>query len=98
MQTPGRLTGTLHENGFRGGIQVVDTPEDVKHVAEQMCGKTLVTLDGPPSPLKYTGSQGFLCRSVLVMEHVEHKDQYYISIRLARKGACPLISYGRLPP
>jgi succinyl-CoA synthetase beta subunit len=98
VQTPNRLNGFFVENGFKGGVHVVDTPEDVKHVADQMCGKSLVTLDGPPSPLKYTGSQGFLCRSVLVMEQNEPKDQFYISIRLARQGACPVVSYGRLPP
>lgn len=28
------------ENGFKGGIHEVDTPELVKDVADKMCGKT----------------------------------------------------------
>mmetsp|Transcript_17719 Transcript_17719/g.29982 ORF Transcript_17719/g.29982 Transcript_17719/m.29982 type:complete len:89 (+) Transcript_17719:103-369(+) len=43
VQSSNRKNGYFKENGFQGGIHVVDTPEDVKLLADQMCGKTLVT-------------------------------------------------------
>jgi succinyl-CoA synthetase beta subunit len=43
VQTSNRKGGTFLENGFQGGIHICDSPEDVKEVAEQMCGKTLIT-------------------------------------------------------
>ena len=42
IQASGRTQGYFRENGFKGGIHVVHTPEAVREVARQMCGKILV--------------------------------------------------------
>jgi len=49
----------------------------VKEVAEKMLGKHLVLPNGDP--------RGLLCNSVLVMEHLDIAQQYFLSISLDRK-------------
>ena len=39
----GRGLGHFSENGFKGGVHIVKTSEEVQTVADQMCGKTLIT-------------------------------------------------------
>ena len=39
----GRGLGHFRENNFKSGVHIVKTAEDVQYVAEQMCGKSLVT-------------------------------------------------------
>jgi succinyl-CoA synthetase beta subunit len=56
VQSSNRKSGYFIENDFQGGIHVVDTPEDVKHIADQMCGKTLVTPSQDQDILLSTGS------------------------------------------
>lgn len=71
MQTSNRSRGYFIENGYKGGIQICDTPEEVKEVADNMCGKTLVTPSVKNDMLYSTGTQGFLTRCVYVMEMIE---------------------------
>ena len=46
VQYPARSKGVFRENGFKGGIHIVDTHEEVKEVASKMCGKHLVFPNG----------------------------------------------------
>jgi len=39
----GRGLGYFKENNFKGGVHIVNTPDEVKQIADNMCGNTLVT-------------------------------------------------------
>ncbi len=39
----GRGLGHFKENGFQGGVHIVKTPEEVKGIAKNMLGHSLVT-------------------------------------------------------
>jgi succinyl-CoA synthetase beta subunit len=39
----GRGLGYFKETGFKGGVHIVKSPDQVKQIADQMCGKTLIT-------------------------------------------------------
>jgi succinyl-CoA synthetase beta subunit len=58
----GRGMGYFKENNFKGGVHIVDTPEKVRELAENMCGKTLVT--------KQSGDVGFPCNCVYIVEKI----------------------------
>ena len=51
VQAPARTKGVFRENGFKGGIHIVDTIDEVKDVAKMMCGKHLVMPLGPAEGL-----------------------------------------------
>lgn len=54
--------GEFKENKFKGGVHIVKTAEEVQHIAEQMCGKSLVT--------KQSGEAGFPCNKVYIVEKI----------------------------
>ena len=70
VQYPARSKGVFRENGFKGGIHIVDTHEEVKEVAGKMCGKHLVFPGGL--------ADGLLVNSVLVMEYIEAMEKYFL--------------------
>src|SRR6266403_4106745 len=78
----GRGKGTF-KNGFKGGVHVVKSPQEVREVAEKMLGQTLVT--------HQTGPAGRVVRKVLVTESVEIAREIYFAILLDRTTAAPLI-------
>lgn len=80
----GRGLGHFKENGFQGGVHVVDTPEKVRTVAEQMLGKTLVTKQQP---------DGVPCNSVYIVEKVQVGKEFYLSLTLDRPNASPVFIY-----
>ena len=69
--------GHFKETGFRGGVHLVKTAEEVQDVAEKMCGKTLVT--------KQSGESGFPCNCVYIVEKIAIDKEFYLSIALDRK-------------
>ena len=71
VQGVARTKGYFRENGFKSGIHICDSIDEVRAVADKMLGKHLV-LPGY--------EQGLMCNSVLVMEHLEIDQQYYLSI------------------
>src|SRR5688572_27934172 len=77
----GRGKGTF-KNGFRGGVHVVNSPEEARDVAAQMLGQTLVT--------KQTGADGKLVSKVLVAEAIEIARELYFAILLDRTSSAPL--------
>ena len=77
----GRGKGTF-KNGFRGGVHVVNSPEEARDVAAQMLGQTLVT--------KQTGAAGKLVSKVLVAEAIEIARELYLAILLDRASSVPV--------
>jgi len=70
-------------NGFRGGVHLIDSPEQAGEIADKMLGGTLVT--------KQTGEAGRVVRKVMVAESVEIEHEYYLAILLDRATARPVI-------
>ena len=60
VHTGGRGLGFFKENNFKGGVQVVTTPQQVRDVIPNMVGKTLVT--------KQTGEKGLPCKTLFIVE------------------------------
>jgi succinyl-CoA synthetase beta subunit len=78
----GRGKGVF-KNGFKGGVHVRKTPEEVGQVAAKMLGETLVT--------HQTGPAGRVVNKVLVTESAEIAREIYFAILLDRATAAPLI-------
>jgi succinyl-CoA synthetase beta subunit len=78
----GRGKGTF-KNGFRGGVQVRKTPNEVRDVAAKMLGQILVT--------HQTGPSGRLVNKILVAESADIAREIYFAILLDRATAAPLI-------
>jgi len=78
----GRGKGVF-KNGFKGGVQLVDSPEEARDVAKKMLGQVLVT--------KQTGENGRLVRKVMVTETVNIARELYLAILLDRQTCRPVI-------
>jgi succinyl-CoA synthetase beta subunit len=78
----GRGKGTF-ANGFKGGVHVCKTPEEVRDVAGKMLGQTLVT--------HQTGASGRVVNKVLVAEAASIAREIYFAVLLDRASAAPLI-------
>ena len=71
------------KNGFKGGVHVRKTPEELREVAAKMLGQILVT--------HQTGSAGRVVNKVLVAESAAIAREIYFAILLDRATAAPLI-------
>lgn len=60
------------DNGFQGGVHMVDSPEQAKQVAEKMLGAHLIT--------KQTGAGGRICNAVMLAERRQPAHEYYIAV------------------
>jgi succinyl-CoA synthetase beta subunit len=78
----GRGKGTF-KNGFKGGVHLCKTPAEVRHLAEQMLGQTLVT--------HQTGPEGRLVNTLLVAEAVDISRELYFAILFDRATSAPMI-------
>ncbi|MEO5754321.1 MAG: ADP-forming succinate--CoA ligase subunit beta [Chthoniobacterales bacterium] len=78
----GRGKGTF-SNGFKGGVHLVNSPEEAGDVAGKMLGQTLVT--------HQTGAEGRLVNKVLVAESADIEREIYFAVLLDRATAAPLI-------
>ena len=78
----GRGKGTF-KNGFKGGVHVRKTAEEVRKVAAKMLGEILVT--------HQTGPTGRLVNKVLVAESADIAREIYFAVLLDRATAAPLI-------
>jgi succinyl-CoA synthetase beta subunit len=78
----GRGKGTF-KNGFKGGVHLVNTPEEARDVAGKMLGQTLVT--------HQTGEAGRVVNKVLVAESADIEREVYFAILVDRATAAPLI-------
>ena len=73
----------IFKNGFKGGVHVRKTPDEVRDVVEKMLGQILVT--------HQTGPAGRLVNKVLVAESADIAREIYFAVLLDRATAAPLI-------
>ena len=78
----GRGKGTF-KHGFKGGVHVVKSVEEVEEVAGKMLNQVLVT--------KQTGETGKLVSKIMVAEAVDLKKECYFAILQDRARECPVI-------
>jgi succinyl-CoA synthetase beta subunit len=78
----GRGKGSF-KKGFKGGVHVRKTPDEVRDVAAKMLGQILVT--------HQTGPSGRLVNKVLVAESADIAREIYFAVLLDRATAAPLI-------
>jgi len=77
--------GHFKENGFKGGVHVVDTADKAKEIAEQMLGNHLIT--------KQSGEDGLKVQKVYLVQKIAIDKEMYLSITLDRAGGCPIFVY-----
>jgi succinyl-CoA synthetase beta subunit len=78
----GRGKGTF-KNGFKGGVHLVQTPDEAAEIAAQMIGQVLVT--------HQTGEEGKLVSKVMVADAVDIEKEYYLAILMDRESRSPVI-------
>jgi len=78
----GRGKGTF-DNGLKGGVKTVFSPQETKMFAEQMIGHKLFT--------KQTGPEGKICNSVYVVERKYVRREYYFAILMDRATGGPML-------
>ena len=78
----GRGKGTF-KNGFKGGVHVRKSPEEVRDVTAKMLDQILVT--------HQTGAAGRLVNKVLVAESADIAREIYFAVLLDRATAAPVI-------
>lgn len=78
----GRGKGSL-TSGLKGGVKLTKSPEEAKKLASQMIGYNLVTHQTP--------KEGLPVKSVLVLEAVDLKKQFYLAVVLDRTHQSPVI-------
>ncbi|KAG6381402.1 succinyl-CoA synthetase beta chain SSC-beta [Boletus reticuloceps] len=78
----GRGKGTF-DNGFKGGVHTVDTPEQAREIAREMIGAKLIT--------KQTGSAGRICNAVMLAERRDPAHEYYVAILNDRVTQGPVL-------
>jgi len=78
----GRGKGTF-KSGLKGGVQLCKTAGQVRDLAEQMIGQTLVT--------HQTGEEGRKVGKVLVSESVEIAREFYFAVIMERSISAPCI-------
>ncbi|KJA25996.1 hypothetical protein HYPSUDRAFT_64223 [Hypholoma sublateritium FD-334 SS-4] len=67
----GRGKGKFN-NGFQGGVHMVDSPQQAKDIAGKMINAHLIT--------KQTGAQGRLCNTVMLAERRQPEHEYYVAV------------------
>ena len=78
----GRGKGTF-KNGFKGGVHLIESPEQAAEFAAKMLNETLVTVQ--------TGEAGRLVRKVMIAEAVDITHEYYLAILMDRATCRPVI-------
>ncbi len=70
-------------NGFKGGVHLIESPEQAAEFAGKMLNETLVTVQ--------TGEAGKLVSKVMVAEAVDITHEYYLAILMDRETCRPVI-------
>ncbi len=78
----GRGKGTF-KSGFKGGVRLCKTPDEVFHDAQAMLGNVLVT--------KQTGPAGRLVRKLVVAAAPKIRKELYLAVLLDRANSRPLV-------
>ncbi|KAL7421265.1 succinate--CoA ligase beta chain [Cryptotrichosporon argae] len=71
------------DNGFKGGVQMVDSPAQAKEYASKMLGAKLIT--------KQTGAAGRLCNAVMLAERMPPQKEYYAAVLNDRASGAPVL-------
>jgi len=79
----GRGKGYFLETGFKGGVKICDTPDEVAAMTKEMLGNSLVTIQ--------TGPEGQKVAKVLIHEGVDFDKEFYISLLLEPSYQGPVI-------
>jgi len=79
----GRGKGYFVETGFKGGVKVCDSPEEIEKMSAEMLGKHLVT--------NQTGPEGQYVAKVLIHEGVDFTKEFYLAFLLERAYDGPVI-------
>merc|ERR1712062_438608 len=77
------LAGGRGKGGFKGGVKLVYSPEEVEESAKGMIGDFLIT--------KQTGADGRICNSVMITERKYTRKEYYIAFINERAFNGPVI-------
>ncbi|THH11777.1 hypothetical protein EW145_g412 [Phellinidium pouzarii] len=67
----GRGKGNF-DNGFQGGVHLIDSPEQAREYASKMIGSKLIT--------KQTGEKGRICNAVMLAERRDASHEYYVAV------------------
>jgi len=78
----GRGKGTF-KNGFKGGVHLCSTPEEVREIAAKMLGQVLVT--------HQTGPEGRLVNKIYVAEAATIAKELYVAVLLDRANSAPVV-------
>merc|ERR1712024_206488 len=78
----GRGKGAF-KRGYKGGVKLVYSPEEVEDSAKGMIGDFLIT--------KQTGADGRICNSVMITERKYTRKEYYIAFMNERAFNGPVI-------
>jgi succinyl-CoA synthetase beta subunit len=70
-------------NGFKGGVHLIESPEQAAEFAGKMLNETLVTIQ--------TGDAGKLVSKVMIAEAVDITHEYYLAILMDRATCGPVI-------
>ncbi|PPQ90397.1 hypothetical protein CVT25_014915 [Psilocybe cyanescens] len=60
------------DNGFQGGVHMVDSASQAQEIAEKMIGASLIT--------KQTGAGGRVCNAVMLAERRQTDHEYYVAV------------------
>ncbi|PVG02122.1 putative beta-succinyl CoA synthetase precursor [Serendipita vermifera] len=71
------------DNGFQGGVHVVNSPEEAKEIAGKMINAKLIT--------KQTGAAGRLCNAVMLAERRDPAHEYYVAVLNDRARQTPVL-------
>lgn len=77
-----------------------ETIDEVAELAEKMCGQRYVSSLAPGENQSETGSSGFICKCVLIMEELAIDKEFFVSVGLDPHTQSPVITYakhGELP-
>jgi succinyl-CoA synthetase beta subunit len=78
----GRGKGTL-TSGLKGGVKICNSPEEIYNYAKQMIGYNLTTHQTP--------KEGLPVKSVLILDSVDIKKQFYVAFLLDRTHQSPVL-------
>jgi succinyl-CoA synthetase beta subunit len=71
------------DNGFQGGVHLVNSPEQAKEYANEMIGSKLIT--------KQTGAAGRICNAIMLAERRDPAHEYYVAVLNDRVTQGPVL-------
>ncbi|KAH8120559.1 succinate-CoA ligase [Phellopilus nigrolimitatus] len=78
----GRGKGKFN-NGFQGGVHIINSPEQAREYASKMIGSKLIT--------KQTGEKGRICNAIMLAERRDASHEYYVAVLNDRVSQGPVL-------